>query len=97
YDAGVLSAEAPLADYFEAVAKSSGNPKAASNWIMTELLAVLKSKNLGINESPVSAAHLGAMIKMIEDKVISGKIAKDVFAKMSEGAGDPKAIVEKEG
>lgn len=97
YDAGVLSAEAALADYFEAAAKASGNAKAASNWVMTELLAVLKAKNLGIGQSPVSAAHLGAMVKMIEDKVISGKIAKDVFAKMAEGGGDPKLIVEKEG
>jgi aspartyl-tRNA(Asn)/glutamyl-tRNA(Gln) amidotransferase subunit B len=51
----------------------------------------------GIAESPVSAAHLAKMIQMLDKQVASGKIAKTVFAKMAEGAGDPQAIVEKEG
>jgi aspartyl-tRNA(Asn)/glutamyl-tRNA(Gln) amidotransferase subunit B len=97
YDAGVLTESAVLADYFEAVAKASGNAKAASNWVMGDLLALLKEQEKGIAESPISAAHLAEMIQMLDAKIISGKIAKTVFAKMGEGAGSPKAIVEKEG
>ena len=97
YDAGVLCEEPALAAYFEAVAKASGNAKAASNWVMGELLALLKQRSLGILESPISAAHLGAMIQMIDKAVISGKIAKTVFEKMAEGGGDPAGIVEREG
>jgi aspartyl-tRNA(Asn)/glutamyl-tRNA(Gln) amidotransferase subunit B len=97
YDAGVLTDNAALADYFEAVAKASGNPKAASNWVMGDLQALLKEQGKGIAQSPVSAQHLAEMIQMLDQKVISGKIAKTVFAKMGEGAGSPKAIVEKEG
>jgi aspartyl-tRNA(Asn)/glutamyl-tRNA(Gln) amidotransferase subunit B len=97
YDAGVLSAEAALASYFEAVAKASGNGKAASNWVMVELMAALKKLDKGIAESPVPAAHLGQLIQLIDSKTISGKIAKDVFAKMLESPDEPKKIVEREG
>jgi aspartyl-tRNA(Asn)/glutamyl-tRNA(Gln) amidotransferase subunit B len=97
YDAGVLSGHAALADYFEVVAKASGNGKAASNWVMGELLAALKKLDLGIDSSPVSAQQLGSLIQLIDSKVISGKIAKDVFAKMLESSEDPKKIVEREG
>jgi aspartyl-tRNA(Asn)/glutamyl-tRNA(Gln) amidotransferase subunit B len=97
YDAGVLTESAVLADYFETVAKASGNPKAASNWVMGDLLALLKEQEKGIEDSPISPAHLAEMIQMLDAKTISGKIAKTVFAKMGEGAGSPKAIVEKEG
>ncbi len=97
YDAAVLCESADLAAYFEAVAKESGNPKAASNWVMGELLAMLNKKGLGITASPISAAHLGQMLRMIDDATISGKIAKTVFEKMAEGGGDPKSVVAKEG
>jgi aspartyl-tRNA(Asn)/glutamyl-tRNA(Gln) amidotransferase subunit B len=97
YDAGVLSAQAALADYFEAVAKASGNGKAASNWVMGELSAVLKKNSLEIVQSPVKAPQLAALIKLIDAKTISGKIAKDVFAKMAESGEDPEAIVKREG
>ena len=97
YDAEVLTESAALAGYFESVAKLSGNPKLASNWVMGDLQAVLNKHGKGIEESPISAEHLAKMIQMLDKQVISGKIAKTVFEKMSEGAGDPQAIVEKEG
>ena len=97
YDAEVLTESAALAGYFESVAQLSGNPKLASNWVMGDLQAVLNKQGKGIEESPVSAPHLAKMIVMLDKQVISGKIAKTVFEKMSEGAGDPQAIVEKEG
>jgi aspartyl-tRNA(Asn)/glutamyl-tRNA(Gln) amidotransferase subunit B len=97
YDAQVLTEDAALADYYEAVVKAGAAPKAASNWVMGELLAVLKKQDKGITESPVSAAHLAAMIAMIDKAVISGKIAKTVFEEMATGGGDPAKIVERLG
>jgi aspartyl-tRNA(Asn)/glutamyl-tRNA(Gln) amidotransferase subunit B len=97
YDAGVLSDHAELANYFEIAAKASGNGKAASNWVMGDLLAALKKRDLGIGSSPVTASQLGSLIQLIDSKVISGKIAKDVFAKMLDSSEDPKKIVEREG
>jgi len=97
YDAGVLSAEAALADYFEAAAKASKNGKAASNWVMGELSAALKKLDKSISESPVKAADLAGLIALIDAQTISGKIAKDVFAKMLESGDAPEAIVKREG
>jgi aspartyl-tRNA(Asn)/glutamyl-tRNA(Gln) amidotransferase subunit B len=97
YDAQVLTDNAALADYFEAVVKAGGSPKAASNWVMVELLAVLKAQDKGIAESPIGPAHLAGMLSMIEKQTISGKIAKTVFEEMAKGGGDPKAIVERLG
>jgi aspartyl-tRNA(Asn)/glutamyl-tRNA(Gln) amidotransferase subunit B len=97
YDAEVLTGNQALASYYEAVAKASGNPKAASNWVMGDLQALLKKQDKGIEASPVSAEHLAKMIQMLDKQVISGKIAKTVFEKMGEGGGDPQGIVEKEG
>lgn len=97
YDAEVLTGDQALASYYEAVAKASGNPKAASNWVMGDLQALLKEKELGIGQSPIHPEALAKMIQMLDKQVISGKIAKTVFAKMGAGAGDPQAIVEKEG
>jgi len=97
YDAGVLTENAELADYFEAAVKAGAAPKAASNWVMGELLAVLNKQGKGIAESPISAAQLAALLKLLDGGVISGKIAKTVFEQMAEGAGEPAQIVERLG
>jgi aspartyl-tRNA(Asn)/glutamyl-tRNA(Gln) amidotransferase subunit B len=97
YDAGVLTQERPLADYFEAVARESGNAKAASNWIMTELLRKLKEDARPIAALPVSPSALASLIKLVAAGTISGKIAKDVFEKMWTSGEPPGAIVEREG
>ncbi len=97
YDAGVLCAQAALADYFEAVAKVSKNPKAASNWVMGDLSGFLNKEGKHITQSPVNAADLAELIGLIDQSVISSKIAKTVFEKMFQGEGSPKAMVEKEG
>ncbi|HEX3535845.1 MAG TPA: Asp-tRNA(Asn)/Glu-tRNA(Gln) amidotransferase subunit GatB [Stellaceae bacterium] len=96
YDAGVLVAERATAEYFEAVAKGR-DAKAAANWVMGDLFGALNKKGLGIEASPVAAAQLGALIDLIADGTISGRIAKDVFAEMVETGGDPAAIVEAKG
>jgi aspartyl-tRNA(Asn)/glutamyl-tRNA(Gln) amidotransferase subunit B len=97
YDAQVLTASPALADYYEEAAAKSGKPKAASNWVMGDILGHLREDKKGIDESPVSADSLAAMIGLIEDGTISGKIAKEVFEEMWNTGKGPKAIVEEKG
>ena len=82
YDAGQLTLSRPLADYFEEVAKESGEPKLAANWVLSELLHLLKEANREITESPVSAAHLAELLRLIAKGSVSGKMAKDILAEM---------------
>lgn len=96
YDAGVLTSEADKAEYFEAVAKGR-DPKLAANWVTQELFGYLNKEGLELSQSPVSAASLGGLISLISDGTISGKIAKDVFARMIAGEGEAAAIVETHG
>ncbi|MGL5055183.1 MAG: Asp-tRNA(Asn)/Glu-tRNA(Gln) amidotransferase subunit GatB [Fusobacteriaceae bacterium] len=97
YDANVLCSDMELADYFEAVTKISKNPKISSNWIMSEVLKVLKDKHISIEEFSISAEHLGEIIILIENSVISSKIAKELFEIKLTDSRDPKVIVEEKG
>ncbi len=96
YDASVLIAERPRADYFETVANDR-EPKLAANWVINELLGALNKNGKGITESPITADQLGGLIDLIADNTISGKIAKDVFAEMYESGKDAATIVEEKG
>jgi len=97
YDADVLTATRASSDYFETVAQVSGNPKMAANWVMGDLMALLKSEGKEIADSPVSAQHLGQLVKLISSGELSGKLAKQIFPKMF-STGEPAAvIVEREG
>jgi aspartyl-tRNA(Asn)/glutamyl-tRNA(Gln) amidotransferase subunit B len=97
YDAGVLTLAREVADYFEAVAKDSGAPKAASNWVMTEVLRKLKDDDRGLAACPVSPAHLAELIQLVEKDTISGSTAKGVFETMWGTSEAPAAIVAREG
>ncbi len=92
-DANVLTAEKEVADFFEETAKYCGNYKAASNWIMTEILRSLNESGKTVTESPVSPHHLGEMIVLIEKGTISGKIGKTVFAEMWATGKDPQTVI----
>ncbi len=96
YDAGVLVAERETADYFEAVAKGR-DAKAAANWVINELFGRLNKEGKDIASSPITAAQLGAILDLIADNTISGKIAKDLFEIVWNEGGDPRAIVEQRG
>ena len=96
YDAGVLTADAERAEFFEVVAHKRDG-KLAANWVSQELFGYLNREDLELADSPVSAVQLGELIDLISDDTISGKIAKDVFARMIEGEGNPGEIVEKHG
>jgi aspartyl-tRNA(Asn)/glutamyl-tRNA(Gln) amidotransferase subunit B len=97
YDAGVLTDERALADYFEATAAACGDAKLAANWVQGELLGALNAADLSIGDSPVSATQLAGVIARIQDQTISGKIAKQVFEAMWQGEGDADTIIEARG
>jgi aspartyl-tRNA(Asn)/glutamyl-tRNA(Gln) amidotransferase subunit B len=95
-DADVLVAEKETAAYFERVVQGR-DPKVAANWVMGDLFGALNRLGIGIAQSPVSAAQLGALTDLIADGTISGRLAKDVFAEMVASGADPAAIVETKG
>jgi len=96
YDADVLVAEKPLADYFEAVAKGR-DAKAAANWVINELTGRLNKEGKEILDSPIRAEQLGAVLDLVKEGTISGKIAKDLFEIVWSEGGDPRQIVEQRG
>lgn len=96
YDAQVLTSYVQVADYYEETVKAGANPKRASNWIMSELLAHVEDQEK-IAEFIVKPAPLAKMLVMIDNNTISGKIAKTVFAEMLQTGGDPEAIVKEKG
>ncbi len=96
YDASVLIAERSRADYYEDVANGR-DAKLAANWVINELLGILKKNEKTLEETPISAEQLGALIALISDDTISGKIAKDVFAEMFKTGKDASIIVEEKG
>ncbi|HVG52983.1 MAG TPA: Asp-tRNA(Asn)/Glu-tRNA(Gln) amidotransferase subunit GatB [Vicinamibacterales bacterium] len=97
YDAGVLTGEAALADYYEAVAAAAGNAKAASNWVMGELLRTLKERGQDVAVQPLQADRLAGLIRLIDRGTISSSVAKDVFAKMYDSGRTADEIVAAEG
>ena len=97
YDAGVLTSSRALADFFEQTVASGASPKAASNWIMGDLLRDLKEFNKGIEASPVKPREIAALIGLIECGEISGKMAKDVFEAMFREAKSPHQVIQERG
>ncbi|HEX2653356.1 MAG TPA: Asp-tRNA(Asn)/Glu-tRNA(Gln) amidotransferase subunit GatB [Xanthobacteraceae bacterium] len=96
YDAGVLTSERVTAEFFETVAKGR-DAKIAANWVINELFGRLNKEGTAIEQSPVSAFQLGAILDLIGESVISGKIAKDLFEIVWTEGGDPRAIVDARG
>jgi aspartyl-tRNA(Asn)/glutamyl-tRNA(Gln) amidotransferase subunit B len=97
YDAQVLTQEKALADYFEAGAGKTSTPKILANWIISELLRELSEANIGITESKLKAVQLVEMIELINNKTISGKIAKTVFAEMFKSGKNAADVVKEKG
>ncbi|HMV49262.1 MAG TPA: Asp-tRNA(Asn)/Glu-tRNA(Gln) amidotransferase subunit GatB [Blastocatellia bacterium] len=96
-EAFTLTGERALADYFETAAKTSGNHRAAANWFLSELLRELKNADGDIKGCRIAPEDLGALIRLIDDKTISGKIAKDVFAEMFATGKAPADIIKEKG
>jgi aspartyl-tRNA(Asn)/glutamyl-tRNA(Gln) amidotransferase subunit B len=97
YDAALLTQSRGLADYFEATARESGNAKAASNWVMGEILRTMKERDLTIDRVPVRPPDLAGLIGLVESAVISSTVAKDVFARMLDTGRAARDIVDEEG
>ncbi len=98
YDAGVLTASAEIAAFYEAVVKElGGEPKLAANWVAGDLSAMLNRDGLEIATSRVDAAALAKLLRRIGDNTISGKIAKEVFEAMWDSQQDADAIIEARG
>jgi aspartyl-tRNA(Asn)/glutamyl-tRNA(Gln) amidotransferase subunit B len=97
YDADLLSGSVATAIYFETATAVSGDAKLTANWVMGELTARLNAENVGIEQSPVSAAQLGQLIQRLQDGTVSSKIAKQVFDACWSGEGDPDQIIEAKG
>lgn len=97
YDAEVLTAEKEVADYFEAAVQAGGEPKKISNWVMGEVLRELNDRGAALATCKITPQELAALVKMVDDDLISGTIAKGVFKDLFEQGGDPEAYVKNKG
>jgi len=94
YDAEILTQTKSLANYYESVISITDDYKTASNWVISEVLAVVNEKKIDISDFPITALNLGKLINLIKAGTISGKIAKEVFALMLQDNSDPGQIVK---
>jgi aspartyl-tRNA(Asn)/glutamyl-tRNA(Gln) amidotransferase subunit B len=97
YDAGQLTATRPLADYFEVVARASGEPKLAANWILSELGYLLKESGREITACPVTAASLAELVTMIAKGAVSGKMGKDILVEMFTSGKTAREVIQEKG
>lgn len=97
HDADLLTSERPLAVWYEEAVRLGGQPKAVSNWIMVELMKLLHKENKSIEECTLKPKQLVDMLKLIDKRTISGKIAKTVFEEMYKTGKDAESIVKERG
>jgi len=97
YDAEVMTQSRAASDYFETAARVSGDAKSAANWVMGDLMGMLKAEGKDIAQSPVIATNMGELVKRIGKGELSGKLAKEVFLKMFATGDGPAAVIEREG
>ena len=96
YDANVIAEEKEYVHYYENSAKNRDG-KLVVNWMTSELFGLLKKNNIQFNQNPISPNYLNELVELIENKTISGKIAKDVFEIMFTTSKSPKMIVKEKG
>jgi aspartyl-tRNA(Asn)/glutamyl-tRNA(Gln) amidotransferase subunit B len=97
YDAQVLTSSRSLADFFEAAARRSGNPKATSNWVMSDVLRKLKESPIAPEAFPIAPEALGELVALVDQGKVSGKMAREVFEKMYASGESAAKIIEREG
>lgn len=97
YDAQVLTLTREIGDYFERAAKTSGDGRSTANWVVGDLMGLLKAAGKEVQESPVSAAHLGELVALINKGELTGKLAKEILPKMFETSDAAGVIMEREG
>lgn len=97
YDAEVLTSSRPVADFFDDCVRLFPDPKAVSNWIMSEVLRLLNVEGKEIDDTPLTPEHVAKVLKLMNEGTISGRIAKDVFEETFHSGRDPEAIVKERG
>ncbi len=97
YDAKVLTQSKKVSQYYEKALSCYNNPKALSNWMMTEVLRELNANEIEIDEFKMMPDQLASIVRMIDEGKISGKIAKTVFVRVLETGKTPEEIVKQEG
>ncbi len=97
YDAGVLTQNRHVADFFEKTAGAGAKPKLAANWIMGDLQGYLNTKNVAFHQVTIKPEWLAKLIRLVEDGTLSGKMAKEVFTHMLQRGADPDTIVQELG
>lgn len=97
YAADVLTQTRAASEYYETAAKVSGDPKTTANWVMGDLMGMLKAEGREIADSPVPAENLGDLVKRIAGGELSGKLGKEIFAKMFSTGEAAGPIIEREG
>jgi len=97
YDALVLTAEKEVADYFETALATYNEPKKISNWVMGEVMRELNDRGATLAECKLSSQDLARLVKLVDDGLVSGTIAKNVFKELFETGGDPEAHVKAKG
>jgi aspartyl-tRNA(Asn)/glutamyl-tRNA(Gln) amidotransferase subunit B len=93
----VLTADKALANYYEEVVKLCSQPKAASNWIMGDVMRFLNEEKLYIRQCPITAKSLADMIRLIDEGAVSGKMAKEIVGDMYKTGKSPQTIIEEKG
>ena len=96
YDANILASEIDIADFFEDIVKGR-DPKITANWVTGEFFAAMNKNGFSVQDSPISKNNFSKLIQLIEENVISTRIAKDVFELMLNSDENPEDIVEREG
>lgn len=97
YDAHVLAQDKDLADFFDTAASASKNPKGVANILMNLLLRDLSAAGISLADCPIKPQHISELVELTDSKVISSKIAQEVFAEMLKTGNEPKKIVEEKG
>ena len=97
YDAGIITSSKALSDFFEEASKESGNAKAVSNWIMTDIIRIAREMDIDYSDLPFSASNFAKLIKLIDSGTISNSIGKKVFEDMIESGKEPEEIVKEKG
>lgn len=97
YDAEVLTTSQRVADFYDDCVRLHADPKAVSNWIMSEVLRLLNAEGKELDETPLTPEHVTKVLKLMDEGVISGRIAKDVFEETFHTGRDPEEIVKERG
>lgn len=97
YDAQVLTLTRATGDYFETAVKASGDGRATANWVVGDLMGLLKAVGKDVTDSPISAQHLGELVALINKGELTGKLAKEILPKMFETGDSARAIMDREG